>query len=207
MKMGKKLLSNKNPSEILNVDKQRKYFRAFETAFKLLEELAPHIPFDLNRGLIKYIFKDYEKIVRCVKKEMMQLNDDENIDSHKISSIFLIVILKHTNIVKAEQRWKDVQKNGLSTFHKIPHIYFAFILGSVIMEALYNEEHKKEGQGQIIFNINMGYGKEFAKMVYANQKTIVTPALTQCSESAKVVFCMSHIFYFIESVADKQPDI
>jgi hypothetical protein len=194
-----------NNDEILTIEKKRKYAKAFISAFNIFNNMeeTKNIEFILNKELIIKIFEDYEKIVKCVKKEMLQLHDNENIDSHKISSIFLIAILKHKNIVTATITEKEKKQGILTTFHKLPHIYFAFILGTVIMEGIYNISSKIK----VTFNINMNYGKEFVKLIYANQQAIISPAHRQvCDATAKGVFCLSHLFYFIEKVADKQED-
>lgn len=183
---------------VLTQEKKRNYFRAFQTAFKIFkDEIAKDKNFEINNNIVASIINKYDNLGKCLKQAMNHTHRDENIDSHKIASIFLVLILKNHDVIippALKEKGED------STFYHIPHIYFGFILGVVIMESIHNIDK----EDKITYDVNTKYGKEFAKMIFANKKAIITPAISaECNESIKGIFCLSHIFYFIERTADK----
>ena len=198
---------------ILSEEKIKKYLYAFLKAYMTFKDIAKedaNIEVSLNPNKLINIFQDYEKVASCVKQQMLKLKDGENIDSHKIASIFLVSILKHEQIIivkyQTQTHSRTIESSLIkskSTYELLPYIYFAFILGVVIMEGMANDV---TGQNQqIIYQVDKLYGSEFAKMIYANRNAIILPAKEPfCTESAKGVFCLSHIFYFVEKFANKR---
>lgn len=197
---------SKNQLSILNKEKIIRYIIAFYKTKEIFAEILQTSKLTLNtkdEDLFK-ILKLYDRIAQCIKVEMFKTSDIENIDSHKISSIFLICLLRYNNFVFVTRNTQSnnssiISKNQeRSTFEKFPHIYFSYILGIVIMENMYNIEKSEK----IDYQIDMEYGKEFAKLIYGNKDAILHPSGI-CNNSIKGVFCLSHIFYFIEKTIIK----
>lgn len=200
---------SQNNFEVLNYDKIAKYYIAINSTLSIFSKIAmddANIEITVDKNQIFKVLKDYDKVAKCVKKTMFGDNEDmEHIDSHKIASIFLVAILKNDKFVIAKRN-QQVQKSNIvndrSTYEEQPAIYFSYILGIVIMEAMYNIGK----QQRVIYSTDKAYGVEFAKMIYANKDAIISPAKSDvCSNTAKGIFCLSHIFYFIEKSANKKP--
>lgn len=185
-------------SEILTKDKQLNYITALIKSIRELQEQASQcgITITFDNLIAKNILKDYEKMLKCLKTHTMHINHSDRIDSHKIAALFLVSILKNFTIVQSESRIFN------ASLQVIPYIHLSFIMGIYIMESMYNaDEHEK-----VSFKIDMKYAKEFVKLIYANQATIVMPAKSiDCNESYKSIFCLSHLFYFIEKSVEKVP--
>lgn len=208
---------------ILTEKKIRNYLGAFREAFKLFDneinkELVQvedqelkKMYFNYDNTKLKEILRDYSKIAKCVKDAMGKslggklpkelVSDEEFIDSHKIASIFVIVILKHSDVIKT-----FITNTGeTTTVAKIPHIYFAFVLGVVIIEGMYNA---KNPDNQKTFYINKDYWTDFVKLVYANREAIQKPlSFVECNGSINGLFFMSHLFYFIEKECETSAKI
>ena len=129
----------------------------------------------------------------------MNFTGDKKVDSHKIAALFTMLIVKHSNVIKSH-----CTQGENTTFKIIPHIYFAYVYSIVIMESIYNANI----QEKVIFNTNMSYAKEFVKLIYANREIVTIPVMMpDCGKAFNGIFLLSHLFYFIEVAADKQPDI
>lgn len=66
------------------------------------------------------------------------------------------------------------------------------------MENMYNIEKSEK----IDYQIDLEYGKKFTIFIYGNKDAIFHPSGV-CNNSIKGVFCLSHIFYFIEKTIIK----
>lgn len=185
---------------ILSREKQHNYYRAFQTAFQEFKQITGDSRFDIQDKEVISIIKKYDRIAKCLKQHMNH-GDNDHIDSHKISSIFLVLILNNGNLIVKPEPPSYANKQT-SAFYLIPEIYFAFILGVVIMEGMYNIGIKEK----VNFEIDNRYGYEFAKMIFANRDNIILIAKNKdCDNTINRIFCLSHIFYFIEKMADKSP--
>ena len=187
---------------VLNKEKITNYLEAFDRSFEILKEEEEYIEYIYNKDDILVIFQDYDKIAKCVKIAMEKHTQDEFIDSHKIAAIFVMLLLKHSKLITAAHIKYEAPDDfdDDSIMAKLPHIYFAFILGTVIVEGMYNV---KNGTNKI-FDIKSDYAIDFVKLVYANEKAIASPLqLADCDNRINGIFFLSHLFYFVEIMADK----
>lgn len=184
--------------EILTKVKQKNYVTVLLKSIRELQEQAKEceISISFDKNVIKNILKDYDKMLECFKTHVMCIDHHDKIDSHKIAAIFLISILKNFDIVKSES------KHTNSPLHVVPFIHLGFIMGICIMESMYNRGNNKK----VEFGIDRKYGNEFVKLIHANKDIFVEPGKSiECNGSYKVIFCLSHLFYFIEKMAGKEP--
>lgn len=189
-----------NKLKILNEEKIKKYVSSFSEAFKLFSDCVSN--YDMELEFNGYHFKNvllmYDKLASCVKDDMNHTETIDNIDSHKIAAIFLVCLLKYENIIVVKKKNQTVASSikpqYKNTFLDFPVIYFSYILGIVIMESIININSVPK----INYAIDSNYGKEFAKLIYGNRNAILTPTGAICNNSIKGIFCLSHIFYFIE---------
>ncbi|WP_417327660.1 hypothetical protein [Halarcobacter sp.] len=218
---------------ILNPLKIKNYVSAFSEAFNLFnkemqkekitfegQELSK-MEFIYCRETVKNVIREYPRVAKCVKEVMGKnvdskvgepMSKDEFIDAHKIASIFVMLILKHEGIVKtAYTNFDSEEPSETITVAKIPHIFFAFVLGIIIVEGMYNAKNKDK---QKTFIILKEYWVDFAKLVYANKAAIQKPLESDCNGSINGLFFMSHLFYFVEKecqkfdkkIVEKNPD-
>jgi len=181
-------------------NKQKNYLTSFYHTKILLNEILEHegIVVDIDETIVKDIIKEYPKHLKCLRRVMDSMGEKDRVDSHKVSALFLMLIIKHKNVVSATSKTTET-----TTFNTIPHIYFAFVYGVVIMESIYNIDKKEK----VVFNINTTYVKEFVKLIYANKDIVTIPVMMpKCEKEFSGIFLLSHLFYFIEKTADKQPD-
>lgn len=195
----------KNNLKVLDEAKIKKYITSIYQSFVILKNYAN--PYDMELefkpNYLKNIFLMYDKLASCVKEDMNHTDSEENIDSHKIAAIFLVCLLKYENIIVVNNKIKSVSSSikpqYKNTFMDFPVIYFSYILGVTIMESIININSNTK----IKYTINGNYGKEFAKLIYGNKNAILTPTGAICNNSIKGIFCLSHIFYFIERTTVK----
>ena len=166
---------------ILPLDKRANYTTAFYTAFdrfkliidneltqkeqslELQELIGASLEHDviLTEDKINPILDEYIKIACCAKEQMKQTLD-QNIDEHKISSLMLLAIMRHSDIIR-------IKCEGLNiTFKDKPYLYFALILATVIIEGMHKENYNEE----IEFNLDLGYASHFVKMIEKNKDLI-----------------------------------
>lgn len=185
---------------VINKDKAKNYFIAIVKSFEILRDIAKKegIELNLNKNRLLSVVKKYDFMLFCLKKTIMSMGDAQFVDSHKISALFLVSLLHQKDIVTA----RCTKTTAMSVY---PYIYLAFVLGNVIMENMFNEANKTESR--IVYNINMNYAKEFVKLIHSNENALLLPAIAvECNSTYKGMFFLSHLFYFIEQVADKQAD-
>lgn len=197
-------LINNNSLKVLNKEKIANYILAFNSSIDIFELMLKEKNLSLDVDFKKFFdaLILYDRVANCVKVDMEHHKETENIDSHKIASIFLICLLKFDSIlmVKKNQRTESssIIKKTESTYENYPNIYFSYVFGIVLMESIYNIEiiNKKS------YEIDMKYGVDFVKLIYGNKSAILHPS-GPCNNSVKGVFCLSHIFYFIEKTINK----
>ena len=185
---------------LLPKEKQKNYLTSFYYTKDLLNELLKEegIAIDINPTIVGDIIKEYSKHLKCLKTVMGAVGDKDRVDSHKVAALFLMLIVKHSNVITSTSK-----TTVNTTFNTIPYMYFAFIFGVVIMEAMYNVARKEK----VVFNINMTYAKEFVKLIYANRDIVTFPVMmSNCGKEFSGIFLLSHLFYFVEEVADKKSD-
>lgn len=188
----------KSDNIVLSKEKRRNYFRAFETTLKIFRNIVNNQNIDLDYKKVAVIIYKYDKLALCLKEKMGQCSEKDHIDSHKISSLFLILMLKYNTFINLNKA--NISPN--SAYYYLSEIYFAFIFGIVVMESMYNIG--KSDSEKKTYKVNKDYGKEFAKMVYANKRAILSPTMSSaCNDTIKGAFCLSHIFYFIEQMAER----
>lgn len=188
-------------ADLLPEVKQKNYLTSFYHTKNILNDLLKKegVTVELDETIIFIIIQEYKKHLKCLKTTMNALGGKDRVDSHKVAALFLMLIVKHSNVVKATSK---ISSN--TTFNTIPYIYFAFVYGVVVMEAIYNI-NRAEKQ---IFNIHMSYAKEFVKLIYANRDIVTIPVnIPRCGKEFNGIFLLSHLFYFIEKVAEKRTDI
>ena len=181
-------------------EKFQNYAVSFYKAKDILNDLlaSENIVVDINQDILVVILKEYKKNLNCLRKVMKEHRDDR-VDSHKIVALFTMLIVKHNKVITIPKGM-----NQKSTFQTIPYIYFAYIYSIVVMEIMYNIDKEEK----VIFNTNINYLKEFVKLIYANRNIITIPVtMPKCEKAFNGIFLLSHLYYFVEEVADKQPDI
>lgn len=183
--------------KLLTKEKIRNYARAFFTVTKALLPKLQNASIDLNHDCILKLFQTYDKIAFCIKEDKESPFYGTNIDSHKISAIFVMVLLKHTDVFRVKKHIAD----EIPFLDALP-MYFSIYLGIQLMEGLYNDNNKSN---QLNYKIDDNYVLEYVKMVRANHSTIIASALNEeCnSETDNRVFCLSHLFYQIERNLEK----
>jgi len=188
-------------NDLLPKEKQKNYLASFYHTKNILNSLLEKegITIEINPAMVAVIIREYKKHLQCLKTTMNALGDKDRVDSHKVAALFLMLIVKHKDVISCTSR---ISLN--TTFNTIPYIYFAFVYGVVIMESMYNAKR----DSKVIFNTNMTYAKEFVKLIYANRNIVTIPVMMpKCEKEFSGIFLLSHLFYFIEEVADKKSDI
>ncbi len=187
---------------VVSREKLKNYLTAFYQTNKILNKLLKYegISVEIDKDVVTTILREYQRHLSCLHTTM-KISGGGKVDSHKIAALFTMLIVKHSNVVKASSRI-----NCNTSFQIIPHIYFAYVYSLVIMEAMYNIN--RSGDDRIIFDTNTSYLKEFVKLIYANRDIITIPVMApECGKHFSGIFLLSHLYYFIEEVADKKPDI
>lgn len=187
-------------SQLVSREKLKNYTTAFYKTRNILNDLLEYekISVDVDKEVIVIILKEYKKHLECLHTTM-KISGDGKVDSHKIAALFTMLIVKHSNVVKATSK-----TNSNTSFQVIPFIYFAYIYSLVIMEAMYNIDRSEK----VVFDTNTSYLKEFVKLIYANRDIITIPVMIpECGKHFNGIFLLSHLYYFIEEVADKKPDV
>jgi hypothetical protein len=148
------------------------------------DEQFPDVTF--NQQKLDNLIDTYSLIRDALRKKMK--NPTALLDRHKIAALYSISIMTHEPLTTVGNNPSPIARNS--------NAILALKVGQAILASFQNEHNPK---------LSREYMSEFVKLIMMNRLIFQDVVSSGGKEKIEVIFFLSHIYYFIERIAEHQP--